>query len=116
MAASIKVVTFDAKADALAVAAYFAPQIKVHPEAFASQSPNVLVLTGRTESKVQECISKMSARYPVVKYIYLQLDLSSLAGARSAAKSLMANAEVPYIDILVNNAELGDGQILPGRI
>ena len=36
--------------------------------------------------------------------MYLKLDLSNLAGARSAAESIMVNEDVQHIDILVNNA------------
>ncbi|KIW64849.1 hypothetical protein PV04_07155 [Phialophora macrospora] len=119
-----KDITFDAKTEALDVAAHYAPQIKDRTivvtgvnllglgfstvEALASQGPRVLVLTGRTESKVQEVISKLSAQYPATKYVYLKLDLSSLAGARSAAEALLSNDEVPQIDILVNNAGVSD--------
>lgn len=115
-----KNITFNDKTEALDVAAHFPAQIKDRiivvtgvnkaglgfstAEAFASQGPRVLVLTGRNESKVKECISILAARYPDVKYIYLKLDLSSLAGVRSAAESLMSHADVPHIDILVNNA------------
>ncbi|KIW86638.1 uncharacterized protein Z519_12763 [Cladophialophora bantiana CBS 173.52] len=53
----------------------------------------------------------MSARYPVVKCICLPLDQSSLAGARAAAKSVMHNAEVPYIDILVSNAGISRSEM-----
>ena len=84
MEISTKDVTFDAETEALDVAARFASQIKDRivlitgvnlgglgfgtAEAFASQSPRVLILGGRTESKVQDCISKFSVKYPAVKY------------------------------------------------
>ena len=115
--------TFDAQIDALNVASHFASQIKeriivitgVNPkglgfstaEAFASQRPRVLILAGRNECKVQECISTLSTRYPEVKYLYLNLDLSSLSCVRSAAASLMNNPDIPHVDLLINNAGLG---------
>src|ERR1700753_2511648 len=120
MAASLRNVTFDAKTEALDVADAFASQIKDRiivvtgvnlaglgfstAEAFAAHGPRVLVLTGRTESRVQECIERLSAKYPAVEYVFVKLDLSSLAGARSGADSLLSNERVPHIDILVNNA------------
>jgi NAD(P)-dependent dehydrogenase (short-subunit alcohol dehydrogenase family) len=120
MAASLTNVTFDAKTEALDVAASFASQVKDRiivitgvnlaglgfstAEAFAAQGPRVLVLTGRSDFKVQECIERLSGKYPDVEYIFVKLDLSSLAGARAGADSLLSNKHVPHIDILVNNA------------
>lgn len=122
-------ISFDASTDALTVASRFVTQIKdrvvvvtgVNPlglgfstaEAFASQGPRVLVLIGRNESKVQECISMLSARYPDVKYTYIHLDLSSLVGARETANSLRSNPDIPYVDILINNAGLSSSITSP---
>jgi NAD(P)-dependent dehydrogenase (short-subunit alcohol dehydrogenase family) len=73
-------------------------------QAFASQAPAHLILAGRTPSKLQECVDALKADYPNVDVRTLKLDLSSQKSAREAAKTFLADDEVPQLDILVNSA------------
>ncbi|KAF2002637.1 putative short-chain dehydrogenase [Amniculicola lignicola CBS 123094] len=73
-------------------------------EAFASQSPAHLIIAGRTPSKIQESINALKSKYPNVDYRILILDLSSQKAVRTAASVLLSWADIPTLDILVNNA------------
>ncbi|OQV02875.1 hypothetical protein CLAIMM_07995 [Cladophialophora immunda] len=73
-------------------------------EAFASQSPRCLILAGRSVSKLQECLDALKTAYPNVEYRSLQVDLSSQKSVRAAAAEVMGWADVPSIDIVINNA------------
>ena len=70
----------------------------------ASQSPANLVLAGRTQSKVQECIDALKAKYPGVNYHFLKIDLSVQDAVRKAAADFLALDAVPHLDILINSA------------
>ncbi|CRG87823.1 hypothetical protein PISL3812_04844 [Talaromyces islandicus] len=73
-------------------------------EAFASQAPAHLIVTGRTMSKLQESIDALRAQFPDVDYRTLHIDLSNQHSVRTAAAELLSWADIPTIDILVNNA------------
>ncbi|KAH8703376.1 hypothetical protein BGW36DRAFT_312476 [Talaromyces proteolyticus] len=73
-------------------------------QAFASQSPAHLIITGRNPSKIQECINALRAEYPNIEYRGLQVDLSIQQSVRDAAAKVMSWSDVPMIDILINNA------------
>lgn len=72
--------------------------------AFASQSPRLLILAGRSTAKVQECIDALRAKYPDVEYRLLQVDLSSQESVRKAASTVLSWADAPTIDLVINNA------------
>ncbi|GLA54677.1 hypothetical protein AnigIFM63604_000823 [Aspergillus niger] len=72
--------------------------------AFASQSPRILILTGRSPEKIEAAINELKSKYPVVKYYALILDLASQSSVRAAAAQLNEDDSIPTIDILVNNA------------
>lgn len=111
---------FGASTEALAVAAAFPDSIKgrtviitgvnklgmgyATAEAFASQSPKHLILAGRTQTKVQECVDVLRARYPDVEYRIVLLDLSSQESARAAAAQVLDWADIPTIDLVILNA------------
>jgi NAD(P)-dependent dehydrogenase (short-subunit alcohol dehydrogenase family) len=98
----------------------FAPQIKgsvilttgVSPSGLgdtfvqevAKGEPALMILTGRTVSKTQKVADAITSAHPNVKVRVLELDLGSLAGARRGAETVNGWADVPYIDVLVNNA------------
>lgn len=71
-------------------------------KALASQSPKLLILTGRTKEKVDAVISEIQSSFPTVASRFLQLDLSSQSQVRKAAKEVLAYEEP--IDVLINNA------------
>ncbi|KAH7304776.1 putative short-chain dehydrogenase [Stachybotrys elegans] len=73
-------------------------------EAFASQSPAHLIVTGRNEAKVKESMDALRKSYPDVGYRPLLMDLSSQQSVREAATKLLNWEDVPKIDILVNSA------------
>ncbi|KAH7309651.1 putative short-chain dehydrogenase [Stachybotrys elegans] len=73
-------------------------------QAFASQAPANLILTGRSTAKVQECIDALKQDYPSVNYRVLQLDLSSQKAVRKAADEVLSWDDIPAIDVIVNNA------------
>ena len=78
----------------------------------ASQSPALLIIAGRTPSKVQECIDALKKEYPNTGYRALQLDLSSQKAVRTAAAELLSWTDVPKLDIIVNNAAV---MVIPER-
>ncbi|KAI0398781.1 putative short-chain dehydrogenase [Xylaria palmicola] len=111
---------FNGKTEALEVAQSFSDGIRgktvlvtgVNPdgigratcEAFASQSPAHLICAGRSPAKVEKCIDLLRAQYPTVDYRPLIVNLSSQKSVRAAAAEVLAWAEVPEVDIIVNSA------------
>ncbi|KAK9482215.1 hypothetical protein V1527DRAFT_477090 [Lipomyces starkeyi] len=70
--------------------------------ALAAASPAILILAGRSESKVAPVIQSIHDINPNVKTIFIPLDLSSQASVRAAAAKI--NQVVDKIDVLINNA------------
>ena len=109
---------FDATTDAFAVAAAFPSSIEgrvflitgaslggiggATAKALASQSPKVLILTGRTKEKVDAVIADIHADFPKAVCRFLQLDLSSQFSVRKASREVLAYKD--NIDVLINNA------------
>jgi NAD(P)-dependent dehydrogenase (short-subunit alcohol dehydrogenase family) len=79
-------------------------QIPVLTFTQASQSPAHLIITGRSPSKIQECVKALEAEFPDVDCRGLQVDLSVQQSVRDAAAKVMAWTDVPTIDIVVNSA------------
>lgn len=73
-------------------------------KALATQSPSLLILTGRTQSKVQAVIDDLHSTHPSVPTRFLELDLFSQASVRQAAEEVLAYQDVQGIDLLLNNA------------
>ena len=69
----------------------------------AAHSPSLLILAGRSQTKVQAAMNQISQAFPSVPIRFLSLDVSSLASVRSAAAEVNAYLE-PHIDVLINNA------------
>ncbi|CAM1510496.1 Fc.00g008310.m01.CDS01 [Cosmosporella sp. VM-42] len=76
----------------------------VFVEAIAASNPALLILAGRTACKVQATADAITSKYPDVRTRMLILDLSSMKQVREAAKEVKSWADVPRIDVLVNNA------------
>jgi NAD(P)-dependent dehydrogenase (short-subunit alcohol dehydrogenase family) len=111
---------FNAKTDASTVAAAFSSHIKGRTflitgvssnglgqstaEALAVHDPALLILTGRTETKVQQVIDKLLATHAGSNCRYLHLDLSSLASVRVAAQEILDDPDVSQIDVVICNA------------
>ncbi|KAJ5706636.1 hypothetical protein N7488_006437 [Penicillium malachiteum] len=75
-------------------------------QAFASQYPAHLILTGRSLSKIQECVHALEFQFPGIDCRGLQIDLSSQQSVREAADRLMAWTDIPSIEIVINNARI----------
>jgi NAD(P)-dependent dehydrogenase (short-subunit alcohol dehydrogenase family) len=63
-----------------------------------------LILAGRNVSKVDKVSQRLANDFPNVKFRSLKLDLGSLSAVRDAAKEVNQWADVPRIDVLMNNA------------
>ncbi|KAL9619300.1 MAG: hypothetical protein Q9160_006065 [Pyrenula sp. 1 TL-2023] len=73
--------------------------------AFASQSPKLLILSGRNVGKVQEVADDITQKYDgKVQTRVLQMDLSSQKSVRRAAAEVMGWNDLEGLDMLVNNA------------
>lgn len=99
---------------------YYAPQIAgktilvtgVSPgslgESFVKQvavaKPAIFILAGRSIPKMQDLVDELSTAYPAIKVKPLALNLLSFADVRKAAETVNLWADVPHIDVLVNNA------------
>jgi NAD(P)-dependent dehydrogenase (short-subunit alcohol dehydrogenase family) len=70
--------------------------------AFASQSPQTLILASRTQSKLEGVASEIQSQYPSVNVKLVSLDLSSQESIRNAAKEI--SNSIDQLDLLVNNA------------
>ncbi|ODQ69012.1 hypothetical protein LIPSTDRAFT_7241 [Lipomyces starkeyi NRRL Y-11557] len=70
--------------------------------ALAAGSPAILILAGRSESKITPVVQSIHAINSNVKTIFIQLDLSSQESVRAAAAKV--NHAVDKIDVLINNA------------
>ncbi|KAH7101574.1 NAD(P)-binding protein [Auriculariales sp. MPI-PUGE-AT-0066] len=72
--------------------------------ALAKGSPAGLILAGRTLSKFQSVADEIKQLDPSVKVFVVTLDLASLDSVRKAAQDVLDNAEIPRLDVLINNA------------
>ncbi|RSM05783.1 hypothetical protein CEP52_006103 [Fusarium oligoseptatum] len=73
-------------------------------EATASASPELLILAGRTASKLEDLSKTIAAAHPGVKTRHLIVDLTSMDSVRKAAEEVNGWDDVPKIDVVVNNA------------
>ena len=117
---------FDRSTEAQTVAASFSSQVRnrnfiitgvsangiggATAKALASQSPGLLVLTGRSEEKVTPVISDIRSQYANVICRFLELDLASEPSVRKAAAEV--NSYDENVDVLINNAGIAQ---LPER-
>lgn len=73
-------------------------------QAIAKASPSCLILAARNPDKAQQTANEINAVQPTVKTRILHLDLGLLKQVRRAADEINSWADVPVIDVLVNNA------------
>lgn len=73
-------------------------------ESIARAQPSLLILTGRNLAKTQQTVDTIYSAHPQAKVRLLELDLGSLATIRDGAATLNSWGDVPYVDVLVNNA------------
>ncbi|KAK1760254.1 hypothetical protein QBC47DRAFT_290421 [Echria macrotheca] len=70
--------------------------------ALASQSPALLILASRTQSKLDEVAAQIRTSHPSTRIETVPLDLSSQSAIRTAAETIATLT--PRLDILINNA------------
>jgi NAD(P)-dependent dehydrogenase (short-subunit alcohol dehydrogenase family) len=75
-------------------------------QAIAKAQPAWIILAGRNLEKAQLTEAAITASNPGVKTRLLQLDLESLQSVRDAAAAVNGWADIPVIDVLVNNAAI----------
>lgn len=73
-------------------------------EALAAASPALLILAGRTPSKLDAEAAAVAEKNPSVKTKTVVVDLLSLDSVRAAAAEVNGWSDVPAIDVLVNCA------------
>ncbi|KZV99685.1 NAD(P)-binding protein [Exidia glandulosa HHB12029] len=72
--------------------------------ALAKAQPKALVLAGRTPSAFASVAQQITSIDASIYVLSVTLDLSSLASVRSAAQQIVQDANIPHIDVLINNA------------
>ncbi|KAJ9155041.1 NAD(P)-binding protein [Pleurostoma richardsiae] len=70
----------------------------------AAGSPAALLLLGRSRTKCQPVIDSIRAKDPSILVKFVEVDLASLASVRAAADAILADPEIPRIDVVINNA------------
>lgn len=75
-------------------------------ESVAKAQPGLLILAGRNLEKLQKEVDTITAAQQNVKVRVLKLDLSSFAAVREAAATVNSWADIPQIDVVINNAGL----------
>jgi len=73
-------------------------------KALAVHSPSLLILAGRSSSTLSAAEAEIKAISPTCPIRLLRLDLGSIQTVRAAADEVNSWADVPKIDILINNA------------
>jgi NAD(P)-dependent dehydrogenase (short-subunit alcohol dehydrogenase family) len=117
---STTVADFGAKTEASAVASTFLASIKGRTilitgvnklgvgyaivQALAPHSPRRIIISGRSQAKLQECLDSLRLQHPNVDFRSLVVDLSSLKSVRKAAAEVLGWEDTPVIDIVINNA------------
>ncbi|KAF9873014.1 hypothetical protein CkaCkLH20_09524 [Colletotrichum karsti] len=70
----------------------------------AAGNPAVLILAGRSNSKLQPMADELNSTHPAIVVKLLAMDLMSFSSVRQAAETVMSWDDIPSIDVLVNNA------------
>lgn len=70
----------------------------------AAHSPANLILVSRTKSKVDPVIAEIQTINPAVAVTFVPCELSDQDAVRHAAATILANASLPKIDVVINNA------------
>ncbi|OOQ90841.1 putative short-chain dehydrogenase [Penicillium brasilianum] len=73
-------------------------------KSIAKARPACLILAGRSAGKLEQCARRIHAESPNVRIKTLEIDLGSLESVRKAADQVNGWEDVPFIDVLVNNA------------
>ena len=68
----------------------------------AAAKPELILLAGRTESKIQPVIAEINKNHPGVAVHFVKLDLADQSSIRAAAEEV--SSRVDKLDVLINNA------------
>lgn len=79
------------------IGAYIATSLGAH-------SPAHLILVARSASRVEPVISSIAATDPSVKVTFIPCELTDRDSVRKAAATIIDNAAIPHIDVIINNA------------
>ncbi|KAJ7438227.1 hypothetical protein B0H11DRAFT_2105512 [Mycena galericulata] len=72
--------------------------------AVAKSSPSMIILHGRSAASIQATADAVKAANPAVQTRLLPFDLASLESVREGAALVNSWDDVPFVDLLVNNA------------
>ncbi|KAJ2994422.1 hypothetical protein NUW58_g1563 [Xylaria curta] len=72
-------------------------------EGIAPHGPRLIIIAGRTPSKVQQVVDDLATAHPGLAVRSLVFDFASFEAVRSAAKELNSWDDVPQIDVLVSS-------------
>ncbi|KAI1386555.1 NAD(P)-binding protein [Hypoxylon trugodes] len=70
----------------------------------AAEAPATIILIGRSLEKAQPTIDTIGKVNADVKVKFFEADLCSFKTVRKAAQAILDDAEIPKIDVLINNA------------
>ncbi|KAK0636865.1 hypothetical protein B0T17DRAFT_587878 [Bombardia bombarda] len=70
----------------------------------ARAKPASLILVGRALERIQPTIDAIKAIDPSIPVKFIPTDLTSLASVRKAAQTILDDASIPHIDVVINNA------------
>ena len=79
-------------------------------KAFAHAGAATIIITGRNSEKLAAAHKGLCTAYPNTNFRPLELDLNSLAAARSSAQEILDDTSIEQIDITVANAGLNSGK------
>ncbi|KAH8681194.1 putative retinol dehydrogenase 12 [Xylariales sp. PMI_506] len=70
----------------------------------AHEAPEAIILVGRSPDKAQPTIDAIQQIDRKIKVKFVEADLTSMRSVRTAAKKILEDAEIPKIDVIMNNA------------
>lgn len=72
--------------------------------ALAASNPHCILLLGRSLPKIQPVLTSIALLSPSTLTRFIPLSLDSFSSVRSAASTILTDASIPTIDVLINNA------------
>ncbi|ETS82370.1 hypothetical protein PFICI_04246 [Pestalotiopsis fici W106-1] len=66
--------------------------------------PAMIILLGRSLSKIQPIIDSIKEINPDIKVKFVEIDLSSLRSTREAAQKILDDEEISHVNVVINNA------------
>ncbi|KAI4595277.1 hypothetical protein KJ359_006951 [Pestalotiopsis sp. 9143b] len=72
--------------------------------ALAQESPEHIILVGRTKAKIDPVVEEIAKVNPKVKAIFVQCELSDFDSVRKAGAAILDDEDIAKIDVIINNA------------